>query len=195
MIGSARPRWDAARETLSLAQVSQCCSCDVYAGAKSPLGLRFRRFVLRVVRASPPHAHRDRSPDRLCIPSRAASHRLNVKVGKNVYNHDARRSAEKRTSRSVSDGAEPELERGQRRRREARRARVPGPDGRASAVDAGYDRDRLGPRETCAKTEGRDGDAAVRPPVVATVGAGCLRLPCTRQGRAAAVARLTVTVD
>ena len=79
--------------------------------------------------------------------------------------------------------------------RGARRARVPGPDGRASAVDAGYDRDRLGPRETCAKTEGRDGDAAVRPPVGATVGAGCLRLPCTRQGRAAAVARLTVTVD
>lgn len=31
--------------------------------------------------------------------------------------------------------------------------------------------------------------------VGATVGAGCLRLPGTRQGRAAAVARLTVTVD
>ena len=105
MIGSARPRWDAARETLSLAQVSQCCSCDVYAGAKSPLGLRFRRFVLRVVRASPPHAHRDRSPDRLCIPSRAASHRLNVKVGKNVYNHEGPR---KKGPVGVSDGAEPE---------------------------------------------------------------------------------------
>ena len=38
-----------------------------------------------------PHAHRDRSPDRLCIPSRAASHRLNVKVGKNVYNHEGPR--------------------------------------------------------------------------------------------------------
>lgn len=45
-----------------------------------------------------PDAHRDRSPDRLCIPSRAASHRLNVKVGKNVNNHEG--SRKKRTSRS-----------------------------------------------------------------------------------------------
>ena len=141
------------------------------------------------------HAHRDRSPDRLCIPSRAASHRLNVKVGKNVYNHEGPRKkgpvgvdSDAARSRSWREDTE-EAPRG------AARARVPGPDGRASAVDAGYDRDRLGPRETCAKTEGRDGDAAVRPPVGATVGAGCLRLPCTRQGRAAAVARLTVTVD
>ena len=51
-------------------------------------------------RESAPRAPGPGSPDRLCIPSRAASHRLNVKVGKNVYNHDARRSAEKRTSRS-----------------------------------------------------------------------------------------------
>ena len=42
-------------------------------------------------RESAPRAHRDRSPDRLCIPSRAASHRLNVKVGKNVYNHEGPR--------------------------------------------------------------------------------------------------------
>ena len=49
-------------------------------------------------RESAPHAHRDRSPDRLCIPSRAASHRLNVKIGKNVNNHEG--SRKKRTSRS-----------------------------------------------------------------------------------------------
>ena len=139
------------------------------------------------------------SPDRLCIPSRAASHRLNVKIGKNVNNHEGsrkKRTSRSRTARRAGRAVDArQLGARQRRRRGARQARVPGPDGRASAVDAGYDRDRLGPRETCAKTEGRDGDAAVQPPVGATVGAGCLRLPCTRQGRAAAVARLTVTVD
>lgn len=49
-------------------------------------------------RESAPRADRDRSPERLCIPSRAASHRLNVKIGKNVNNHEG--SRKKRTSRS-----------------------------------------------------------------------------------------------
>ena len=53
-------------------------------------------------RVRPTRRDRDRSPERLCIPSRAASHRLNVKVGKNVNNHEG--SRKKRTSRTRSRG-------------------------------------------------------------------------------------------
>ena len=131
---------------------------------------------------------RDRSPDRLCIPSRAASHRLNVKVGKNVYNHEGPRKKGPVGVDSDAARSRSWRRRTRRRRREARRGRG-SPDrtdeqarSTPGTTATGWGREKRARRPKGEMETPRSGHPLVRPLVRAAFGclardrAGPLRL-------------------